>query len=437
VRPRKPEAYRLDETYRAFKSATRSPDAVAHLAAKHIRRAPWILFQPREGDAQPLAANRELLNAYLERVREAATGGTITTLAYCFLYFYPAKYPFFETVRQAIRDLVNGTRSPRARRFHQCDEQVGLFSEQGPQTLADRIMESGRHPETLLADSCLAGALGSNGFARQGYTLAVSRMREQLADQDWQPRALEQLLAWSLDDSGEKGALRFPGLRTELVEALLLPFNQANPGPEAQKPIKEFLLNHYGDPRLSKAMWHGVDTEAVGVMYRWLVQSTLEDFFRFLDHVASFDREADRHWKYRRAFWTAYFEAGMIEEAWVAFGPDARREAKRRLKDMGQDYAELQAGSNVKANHAVLLLRIGGMVVTEWSHMGKFRVWHADNEHSPRFYRGQYRRNQLVWNPDFEGSHQGSESGSWQRKLSSHIRQQTGFSIPVRELMPR
>ncbi len=437
VSPKPPDDYSLEETYQAFRSILWSPEAVQHLAPKHIRRAPWVLFHAQEGDTQPLAANADLLHAYLDRVHAAATARTVTTLAFCFLYFYPSRYRSFEPVRRALQELIGRVQSPRARRLRKCDEEMGLFRQEGPETLAARVLESGRSPITLLADSCLSGSLGAHGFGREGFVRAIAQIQNQLAGGDWSERHLDQLMVWALDESSSQGALRFPGLRTELAEGLLLPFIQGSPGPEAQPSIQHFLLNHYGDPRLSSAMWQGVNEEAVGVMYRWLVQATLEDFFCFLDHVASFDREADRHWTYRRAFWKAYLQAGMIEEAWVAFGPDARREARRRLKDMDQNYAELQAGSRVKANHAVLLLRIGGLVVTEWSHMGKYRVWHPGNEHMPPFYRSRYRRDQLVWHPDFEGSHQSSETGNWQQKLSRHIRQQTNFSLPLRELMPR
>lgn len=313
-----------------------------------------------------------------------------------------------------------------------------MFAANGPEVLAKVILDSADDPEKVMEERCLASGLGSRGFSARGFAQGMAVINQELRSGGASLDRLNQLFRWALTGEGRDRELRYPGSRARLPEALLEPFNTSSPGPEAQQRIKNFLLDHYGDPRLSKGMWQGTNREAQEVMFRWLVQATLEDFFRFLDHVAkhSNDKQVDRHWRYRRAFWTAYLEAGMIEEAWVTFGPEARQEARHRLEGLKNNYSELQSGGGAKSNHAVLLLRIGDLVITEWSHMGKFRSWHVDNDNAPRFYRRSYRRGQVVHQPDFEGSHQGSESGSWQRKLSTYIREQTGFSIPMKDLMP-
>jgi hypothetical protein len=40
--------------------------------------------------------------------------------------------------------------------------------------------------------------------------------------------------------------------------------------------------------------------------------SALEDFFRVLDETAQ-----DSHWKYRKAFWSAYLRRDVIVDAWA------------------------------------------------------------------------------------------------------------------------
>lgn len=437
VAPRKPDEYSLEETYEILKSVSRADHSISTLPTKHIRRAPWVLFQKREADSQPLATNRDLLNSYLSRVRKKKSSSNVSTLAYCFLYFYPYQYDFFEDIRKAIKDLVAKAQTPRLYRIHYCDEQIGILQHNGPKLLANKILATEQNADKILSEFCLSGTLNTQGFAFYSFFYGISIINKKLINQSCNLKQLNQLLNWAITKEDSKNSLRYPRLRIKLADGLLQPFNKDTPTSDLQQNIKKFLLEYYGDPRISSAMWQGVDQAALKVMYRWLVKATLEDFFRFLDHVASFDREADRHWTYRRAFWTAYLEAGMIEEAWVAFGPKAWQEAKRRLKDLVHYYAELRPGNNVKSNHAVLLLRVGGLVITEWSHVGKFRVWNADNDQVPRFYKPNYQRKELVLNPDFEASHQASDYGRWQYKLSTFIRKQSGFSIRMKDLMPK
>ena len=82
-------------------------------------------------------------------------------------------------------------------------------------------------------------------------------------------------------------------------------------------------------------------------------------------------------------------------------------------------------------------MRIGDLVITEWNFSGKYRVWQADKDTAPKFYRPRYSKGDLIRNPDFEKTHHGAEKGSWQSGLASLIADWTGVRVTKREYMPR
>ncbi|NBC13318.1 MAG: hypothetical protein GVY09_08230 [Gammaproteobacteria bacterium] len=236
-------------------------------------------------------------------------------------------------------------------------------------------------------------------------------------------RHLERLLAWSRA-ADDPRALRFKGERTPLADGLLLPFTDGNPGPSVAAPIKAFLLDILGDPRLTgKQRWSGVDPRARQVMLGWLVTETLEDFFRLLEYAAQSDAIARRHWNARKTFWSRYLEAGAIADAWVALGPLARIEARGMLSGSGDTYAVLKPGYNVQKNHSAIILRIGQLMITEWSHSGSFRAWRQDASGCPKLYQSDYTRSKLVQTAEHTIAH---HSG-WQARVADLIYDQTGI----------
>ena len=199
---------------------------------------------------------------------------------------------------------------------------------------------------------------------------------------------IEDLISTFIDSNED---FVYPALRNDFVEGLLLSYQSAPPKKHLKDRIKKVILKHYGDPRISKARWVGVSEEAVGVMKAWMVENTMHDFFNLLSHVAKTDSTADNHWQYRKRFWNAYLKKGVIQEAWVALGPRANQEARSFLSS-GSSFATLSGGAQ---NHSSLIMVIGGVLITEWSHSGKYRLWER-NLSGPTLYKRAYRRSELV-----------------------------------------
>ena len=61
------------------------------------------------------------------------------------------------------------------------------------------------------------------------------------------------------------------------------------------------------DPRLTQSGWTSVSPAAKDVMLRWMVSASLEDFFALIARRAQED-----HWRYRKAFWSAYLKRDYI-----------------------------------------------------------------------------------------------------------------------------
>jgi hypothetical protein len=238
---------------------------------------------------------------------------------------------------------------------------------------------------------------------------------------------LKRFLEWLELDKG----LRFGTLRIETACALLEPFIEKSPEDSVELLLREFFLRRYGDPRLTRSVgWSRVPSQMRYVLTRWLVRIALEDFFRLLDETA-----LDRHWRYRKLFWMAYFQRELITDAWVVLGPDATRMAEQSFDQNDLVTGKLRAGGGIQRNHSVLLLRLPGITVAEWSHNGACRIWLDGNPHAPKIYQLSYARAELVHGEDFSQSHYGAEHGSWQRSIADWVGENIGARLSAEEYM--
>jgi hypothetical protein len=92
------------------------------------------------------------------------------------------------------------------------------------------------------------------------------------------------------------------------------------------------------------------------------------------------------------------------------------------LSGSSKTYAELKKGYNVQNNHSVIIMRIGSLIITEWSHSGKFRAWRFDARRCPTLYKSAYSRSELVNGAEFEIAHY----SGWQRRFADYIYDETG-----------
>lgn len=229
--------------------------------------------------------------------------------------------------------------------------------------------------------------------------------------------------------------------RVTFADALLRPWLRRKVPDAVKSALVEFFVRVYGDPRMEgtrQYQWAGVSPEAISVLMTWLAGDTLRGFMRVLE------RTADDIWRHRQKFWMAYYNAGHIQEAWLALGTKAAWFAKKlQADDHGLGYGHMESGAT--SDQSVLLLKIGHLVFTEWSHNGSLRAYRDDSEEAPLLYRQSYHGYDLrsAASMDFHAGlnrnpelrHINSAGGSWQRKARDFIRLHTGLHLDDREIL--
>lgn len=415
----------LEETLWSVCAAWRANGSLEAVRGRDLRRTPWVLFYPRRPEGNWLAHDERFLHAWLSWLDERENPRAVTALMREFLSVYPEGLPSFQKIRVALERKLRDAKSPRLVRWRERSQEFGLLDRMGPSRLVERWPTSRAAVEEYLESAGLGG-LEASHFVEKATEHLLEQMESQLG-QTSTGLVLARLLQWLEKD----GKLRFESLKVRTATALLSPFLNHAPQPELQEEIRSFLCRTIGDPRIRRPAWQGVPEEVRNVLFRWQVSVALEDFFRVLDETA-----LDRHWRYRKAFWSAYLERDLIEDAWVVLGPAAARIARRDLDTKGEGAGRLRQGDQGESSQSVLLMRIAGLTIAEWSHNGRCRIWGEGNRAAPKLYERDYRRPQLMKGNDWDQVHLRAPEGVWQSKVARHIAHECGIRLSPREYMP-
>jgi hypothetical protein len=331
-----------------------------------------------------------------------------------------------QTLRGLIRPFV-------ARYPNVLMPDVRRFSEQSG------ILEDDRHLHRLGAELacskdiygfCASKGISSGIFASNyGTELKLDAVREavKLADE----KSLQKFLEWV-----------FAGISGtpigDYYEAMLSPFETSAPSPGVQKILISKIVEKFRDPRLF--IWptlRGKDGQSrrdacVATVKRWLSIEYLDLFIKIIESTA-----VDRQFKPRKAFWLQYFEKDLISDVTLILAADANRIA---LKMRGElDNAEYMQWANLTGtltNQSVLLMRVGDLVIAEWSHSGAMRFWKADGKSAPQFHSKEYLGSELRNDSlkirvgsGYRDSIIHSANGEWMRSASNVIKHHTGVSV--------
>lgn len=275
----------------------------------------------------------------------------------------------------------------------------------------------------------VGSALGQAVF-ESGLGLSAEKLRD--------AQTVQRLIEWS---RRSPAPVVKTGLRVVFANALLGCWVGYKPPESLKNILIGFFLQVYGDPRFKSYrlfQWDGVAQPATGVLLNWLTGDTLRGFMKLLQSTA------DEIWQYRQKFWMAYYEKGYIDEAWMALGEHAWWAAQRlKMDEKGMGCARLVSGA--ANNQSVLLLKIGGLIFTEWSHNGSLRAFREGSYQAPKMYEPSYHGAQLraATSMDFhnglnvrpELTHAFSAKGSWQRKARDFIRHHTNLHLSDVEIL--
>ena len=399
------------KTLEAFLSNPNDFDSIRKRDWRHVPYAIWI--KDAGGLLNiPAAIDRYLtleLPKALKETRRPLKWGR--PLVFIYIEQYNPNDLLFKTISKHTKDFFNSPEINNASSIVGLARSLNLFDVyDGPKKTAESIASSRRTLREWIQVHELWPSFGTSPFAEAAFNSFLQSNDEFRRSVDF----INAIFEWSLTDQGE---LRYSASRTKLAEALLLPWRFNQPDTSTQSRLITFLLKHYGDPRIG-----------------WINGRTLEVFFRILQATA------DSIWQYRQKFWTAYFKAGHIDEAWVALGPDAATVLKR-LDDTKQlKYARL-LGS--ESSQSVLLIRIGQIIFCEWSHNGRLRAQRLDSPSAPKMYWTYYDSDTLRFESlDFNNGitqdpglvHFSSQNGGWQDRARLFIQKQIGIRITQAEV---
>lgn len=411
-----PTLLTIEEVVEAFETAF----AERRFDDLHARHWRWLPFALWHGDP-PLAAKAPLLDAYEHRLRGRRSRRDLKGLIGAYLRDFAPARPGFIRLANLLAEQVPAIDWPWRDRHRD----LKMFDpRQAPDRLGDHGLNHADGPIAALDELGLS-ALAARGLPLVALQAVLHDLQESLSIHgEVEDEKLTTVLDWALAD--ELGLA--PPIRVSLAHALLLPWvgpAAKQPPPELLKRLRSVLLKHYGDPRVHPKSWLGVDNDALKVFKRWLVDVAIEQFLEVIDRLA-----LEHQWNYRRAFWTAYLKRDWIHEADVMFGERGYQLA-RSLFGKEAPCAQLTTGSKtVESGHAVLLLRIGRLIIADWSHNGRCAIWNERDQSAPMLGRLHYSSSDVdADRTEANWRHAGAPSYSWQKKVRDYIADHTGLRL--------
>lgn len=421
-----PTRYSIENIYKKLLDIYEGHASFRDLTTKEYSVVPWAMFLIYDNKPK-LIEFTELLGDYFNFINGKDGDRSIAVWLHVYLLYFPLQSKYLEVLRSKINETLELSSSHKVTRLKSWVDNYSILSIDAAQHFSKACLKEG-FKETF-AQYRLFNSLTTGQFACIGLKTLLTLFSSSFSykDEEEQISLIQSLFAQVVT----KNELNYPTLRADLADGLLQSFSGQQAPVSTKKLLKDFFLKFYGDIRTEKAKWVGVSDEAKQVMQQWMVENTLNDFFALLSYVARTDFTADRHWQYRKRFWNAYLKKGVISEAWFALGPMAYHGAKQFLEDGSNVYASL---SGAQSRHSALIMVIDGVLITEWSHSGRYRVW--DNHYQrPKLYQKKYHRDELVNGHDYQGNHSASETGGWQYTLSTKITDLTGIKVSDREYM--
>ena len=192
-------------------------------------------------------------------------------------------------------------------------------------------------------------------------------------------QATEQVLLFRWLKPSHAGALQTGA--SHAIAALLMPWRDRTPSDAIQSRLTEDIVACYGDPRVIKGgIWGAFPAQLKGILLRWLTKA---DMRLFCDVITA--TQPHHHWPPRRDYWLQLFEDRRIDEAWVAFGHDARIYAERHFPRGGFARQYDRGGSR-----SLLIMRIGNKIVVDGCHSYRTHIFSVNDERAPKLYESGY-----------------------------------------------
>lgn len=416
VESRVPPPHELDALVREVRRHWKENGTVAGLPRRTLRRLPWVLFYPSDKPRSWLGSDPQFRLQLFRWLESKGPPSSVAALARVLLRQYPNELGDFDKWLDRTAALLERNTSIRLGRWRYRQGRFRVLGIRGPRVLAGAWMAEDSEVAAFLDDTGLLEVGTDAGLRRETAKEVIAMLSTVLGKARLPADSLERRLPLLLN---EHGHLVSDELKPIAAHGLLAPFLDGDPPEDVRSVVRRFLLQTVGDPRISPGSWNPVSLEDKGVMLRWLVAETLDDFFRLLDRTA-----LDRHWRQRKAFWKVYLDMNVITDAWLVLGQHARRQGRKILGAAGGTWGQLGGGGD--NSQSVLLMRLGGLTIAEWSHNGSCRIWLEGARAAPALYQRTYRRSQLA-STSSEEAVRHDAPGRWKDTIARIVYRQTGI----------
>ncbi|WP_426954167.1 EH signature domain-containing protein [Muricoccus radiodurans] len=454
--PERPESRRVLETMEATGAVPRAPERAAmdalrerlhaafanrpaRLSGRDLRDAPWVMWSGEAPAARIPGLTDAVVRAALPSRRVARA------LIEAWLHDFVAGNPEIARGGQAITAVLARAEDAALDSWRSAQAGYALFdAASGPGRVAAELL----HGPLAVAAVLAATGLDQPPRATGGYARAVAARLLALLPAALRGREAETALDRALAFLAPEGRLRFGReMRGDIAQGLLAAWLDGGrePAPPLREPVRDLLVRDLGDPRLRAPEWTPVGEEGTALVRRWLARASLRAFFDLIAEYA-----LDHQWRYREAFWSAVLDRGAIEDAWLALGAQVHASA-RTMRDFQGGYGRLRG--NVSGDQSVLLLRVGPLILCEWSHSGALRAWPREWANAPRLYQTEYSRDDLTGkglpfppNPRFSsrGSadgrglrHDNPERSRWQGSAAELLARRANVHLSEADWRPR
>ncbi len=335
--PSEPEDDALEQVRQRLKRARAGAGGVKSAAPRDIRDGIWLLWSQKE----PLFSLSGLFEAIFEQASRRAPARR--NLVEAWLRSFSPRKPGIEQAGYAIRRLISNPDDLRLAHWRKVDQRFRLFDARGgPEAVARHILSASEPVDAILDETGFADPLRSVS----GYMLAVQAEMMDLVPQALRQNAGRRLLERIRTFVTPHGSWRFKETRGEVARALLSPWLTSGAVPDltVRDEVRSFLLTQFGDPRIRGGDWQEIGPAGVSLMLKWLAGVSLKSFFELIA-----DHALDEHFKYRRAFWASYLDAGVIDEAWLALGRNVYHRA-RTIPELRGAFGRLE-GQGISATY--------------------------------------------------------------------------------------
>lgn len=404
-----------------------STGSLSDLTRRDLREACKAVLHP----PTPLAAEPQVIAGLLDQVERNKRRAAFFAVIDAYLDGFELENDMILSLAGQLEAIAS--RWPWRPNDHWPDrlERFSLLEpKRAPELLAKRVLSSGGKPLNILAEAGLDvagrrfGGLVEAAFRFACHIVMASQGQEAVDGQ-------RVLIEWARDDAGKFG---YQKAWPDFVKASLVPWEVVEPS-EAHKSALLEMLEHFGggDPRAHPERWRAVMDTAPGayaVLMRWLTRVSVLQFLDVVDRLMP-DHEAKLMWAYRRAFWTSYLlsdgSSPGIDAAWVAFGKEGARLAKRAASESGdKSFSAFGKQNDKSSDHAALILQIGDLTIVDWSHNAKYQVWRRGDKGAPKLFQSYYSCGSLYSAP-ISGTHASPSTYAWQKRLAEIIEGKTFF----------